>query len=132
MQEEKKAAHRQQIDYLTPERAPAESFCVLWWAALYTVLTVGAELTLDAIWADKQAHWPAVLLMALLLLASGAARRFRPERRHIALRLLPWLDLLVSFLVGAFVFREKNLRSKAIDLLLVLLGMVFLFIGSSR
>ncbi|MDY5673111.1 MAG: EamA family transporter, partial [Bacteroidaceae bacterium] len=41
-------------------------------------------------------------------------------------------SVLVSFLVGAFVFREKNLRSKAIDLLLVLLGMVFLFIGSSR
>lgn len=41
-------------------------------------------------------------------------------------------SVLVSFLVGAFVFREKNLRSKTIDLLLVLLGMVFLFIGSSK
>ena len=41
-------------------------------------------------------------------------------------------SVLVSFLVGAFVFREKNLRSKAIDLLLVLLGMVFLYIGSTR
>ena len=39
-------------------------------------------------------------------------------------------SVLVSFLVGAFVFRERNLRSKAIDLLLVLLGMVFLFIGT--
>ena len=37
---------------------------------------------------------------------------------------------LVSFLVGAYVFHEKNLRSKAIDLGLVLLGMVFLWIGS--
>lgn len=101
MRKERKAAHRQQIDYLTPERTPAEGFSVLWWAALYTVLTVGAELTLDAVWADKHAHWPAVLLMALLLLASGAVRRFRPGRRHIALRLLPWLDLLVSFLVGS-------------------------------
>lgn len=41
-------------------------------------------------------------------------------------------SVLVSFLVGAMVFHEKNLRSKAIDLLLVLLGMVFLFIGSSK
>ena len=41
-------------------------------------------------------------------------------------------SVLVSFLVGAFVFREKNLRSKIIDLLLVLLGMVFLYIGSTR
>ncbi|MGN0233288.1 MAG: EamA family transporter [Bacteroidaceae bacterium] len=41
-------------------------------------------------------------------------------------------SVLVSFLVGAFIFREKNLRSKTIDLLLVLLGMVFLYIGSIR
>ena len=39
-------------------------------------------------------------------------------------------SVLVSFTVGAFVFHEKNLRSKAIDLLLVLLGMIFLYIGT--
>ncbi len=39
-------------------------------------------------------------------------------------------SVVVSFLFGALVFREKNLRSKAFDLLLVLLGMVFLYLGS--
>ena len=39
-------------------------------------------------------------------------------------------SVVVSFLVGAMVFREKNLRSKAIDLLLVLIGMIFLYIGT--
>ena len=39
-------------------------------------------------------------------------------------------SVLVSFAVGAIVFREKNLRAKAFDLFLVLLGMVFLYIGS--
>jgi transporter family protein len=39
-------------------------------------------------------------------------------------------SVLVSFLFGAWVFREKNLRSKAVDLALVLLGMLFLYIGS--
>ena len=39
-------------------------------------------------------------------------------------------SVLVSFTVGAFVFHEKNLRSKAIDLFLVLLGMIFLYIGT--
>ena len=39
-------------------------------------------------------------------------------------------SVIVSFLFGAMVFREKNLKSKVIDLLLVLLGMVFLYIGS--
>lgn len=39
-------------------------------------------------------------------------------------------SVVVSFMIGAFLFHEKNLRSKAIDLFLVLLGMVFLFIGT--
>ena len=28
------------------------------------------------------------------------------------------------------VFREKNLKSKAIDLILVLIGMIFLYLGT--
>ena len=40
-------------------------------------------------------------------------------------------SVLVSFTVGAIVFHEKNLRAKAIDLALVLLSMVFLWLGSS-
>ena len=39
-------------------------------------------------------------------------------------------SVIVSFLCGAMFFHEKNLRAKAIDLALVLLGMVFLYIGS--
>ena len=39
-------------------------------------------------------------------------------------------SVIVSFLFGAMVFREKNLQSKAVDLVLVLLGMVFLYLGS--
>ncbi|MBQ8050721.1 MAG: DMT family transporter [Bacteroidaceae bacterium] len=39
-------------------------------------------------------------------------------------------SVIVSFLVGAIVFREKNLRSKAIDLALVLIGMIFLYLGA--
>lgn len=39
-------------------------------------------------------------------------------------------SVLVSFFVGALVFHEKNVRSKAIDLILVLLSMVFLYLGS--
>ncbi len=39
-------------------------------------------------------------------------------------------SVIVSFAVGAFLFHERNLRSKAIDLALVLIGMIFLFLGS--
>ena len=39
-------------------------------------------------------------------------------------------SVIVSFLCGAVLFHEKNLKAKAIDLALVLLGMIFLYIGS--
>jgi drug/metabolite transporter (DMT)-like permease len=39
-------------------------------------------------------------------------------------------SVIVSFLFGAMIFREKNLKSKAVDLLLVLVSMLFLYLGS--
>ena len=39
-------------------------------------------------------------------------------------------SVIVSFLCGAVFFHEKNLKAKALDLALVLLGMIFLWIGS--
>ncbi len=39
-------------------------------------------------------------------------------------------SVVVSFLFGAMVFHEKNLKAKVLDLALVLLSMLFLFIGS--
>ena len=39
-------------------------------------------------------------------------------------------SVVVSFMFGALFFHEKNRRSKVVDLALVLLGMLFLYIGS--
>lgn len=39
-------------------------------------------------------------------------------------------SVIVSFLFGAIAFRERNLKAKAADLALVLLGMLLLYIGS--
>lgn len=39
-------------------------------------------------------------------------------------------SVLISFGCGALLFHERNLRSKAIDLLFILIGMVLLYIGS--
>lgn len=40
-------------------------------------------------------------------------------------------SVIVSFLFGAVLLHEKNLKSKVVDLILVLLGMLFLYIGSN-
>lgn len=39
-------------------------------------------------------------------------------------------SVIVSFLFGAILFHEKNLKSKILDLILVLVGMFFLYLGS--
>ena len=39
-------------------------------------------------------------------------------------------SVLVSFAGAAIFFHEKNLKAKAVDLALVLLGMICLYIGS--
>lgn len=41
-------------------------------------------------------------------------------------------SVVVSFTFGALLFREKNLKSKAIDLILVLIGMIFLYLGTKQ
>ncbi len=39
-------------------------------------------------------------------------------------------SVIVSFLCGALLLRERNLKSKALDLVFILIGMILLYIGS--
>jgi transporter family protein len=39
-------------------------------------------------------------------------------------------SVIVSFICGALIFKERNLRAKALDLVLLLLGMIFIWIGT--
>ncbi len=39
-------------------------------------------------------------------------------------------SVVVAFLFGAFLLHEKNLKSKAVDLVLILIGLFFLYLGS--
>ena len=39
-------------------------------------------------------------------------------------------SVLVSFSIGAFFLKEKNIKAKAFDLALVFLSMILLYLGS--
>lgn len=41
-------------------------------------------------------------------------------------------SVIVSFLFGAMIFKEKNLKAKVLDLALVLLSMLLLYVGSCQ
>ena len=40
-------------------------------------------------------------------------------------------SVIISFICGALIFRERNLKAKALDLLLILAGMVLIWIGTA-
>ncbi|MBP3202087.1 MAG: EamA family transporter [Bacteroidales bacterium] len=54
----------------------------------------------------------------------------QPEALIAVVSMIRRGSVLVSFAIGAFILKEKNLRSKAWDLALLLLSMVFLYLGS--
>ena len=39
-------------------------------------------------------------------------------------------SVIISFLCGAMIFRERNLKAKALDLAFILIGMIFIWLGS--
>ena len=41
-------------------------------------------------------------------------------------------SVIVSFICGALIFRERNLRAKALDLVLILLGMALIWFGTTK
>lgn len=79
-------------------------------------------------------HWDwAIPLISLFLSAADFAYFYALSLDGALVSVVSMVrrsSVVVSFLVGAMVFHEKNLRSKAIDLLLVLIGMIFLYIGT--
>lgn len=79
-------------------------------------------------------HWDwCIILISLFLSAADFAYFYALGLDGAMISIVSMVrrgSVLVSFLFGALIFHEKNLRSKLIDLLLVLLSMLFLFIGS--
>lgn len=41
-------------------------------------------------------------------------------------------SVIISFICGAIIFKERNLRAKALDLALILMGMIFIWIGTIK
>ena len=79
-----------------------------------------------------QWKWPIIFIAVFLTLADYAYFVSLAQSASMVsiVSMIRRSSVIVSFLCGALLFREKNLRSKVIDLILVLLGLFFLLIGS--
>ena len=107
------------------------------WYNLYQLLLMGATILL--IWWPTRRkttpfhwHW-SILFISLFLSVADFVYFYALSQPGAMISIVSMVrrgSVVVSFAVGAMVFREKNLKSKAVDMLLVLLGMLFLYIGT--
>ena len=107
------------------------------WYNIYQCFMMGAMLML--LWWPKHKettpfHWSWSIVGVSLFLSIADFMYFYslslPEAMISIVSMIRRGSVIVSFTFGAMFFHEKNLKAKAFDLALVLLGMVFLYIGS--
>lgn len=83
---------------------------------------------------EQRFHWSwAIPMISLLLTAADMAylHALRDGAAMIAVvAMIRRSSVVVSFSCGALLFGERNLKAKALDLVLILVGMIFLYIGS--
>lgn len=109
------------------------------WYNLYQVLIMCPVILLLWMPMRKQStpfswRWT-IILISLFLCAADFAYFYAlslPGSMVSIVSMVRRGSVVVSFLFGAWVFREKNLKSKAVDLILVLIGMFFLYLGSRQ
>ena len=79
-------------------------------------------------------HWSwAIPMISVLITVADFAYFSALSEREAMISIVSMIrrgSVVVSFACGALLFREKNLRSKAVDLALILTGMIFLYFGS--
>ena len=107
------------------------------WYNIYQLFMMGAVLML-LWWPKRQASTPfrwdwCIILISIFLSAADfvyCSMRLSLINHDFVVSMVRRGSVIVSFIFGAMVFREKNLKSKAVDLALVLIGMIFLYFGS--
>lgn len=107
------------------------------WYNIYQCFMMGVMLLI--LWCPKRKsttpfkwHW-SIICVSMFLSAADFLYFYSlslPDAMISIVSMIRRGSVIVSFMLGALVFGEKNLFSKAIDLLLVLLGMFFLYVGS--
>jgi len=114
-----------------------ERLQVLSWYNIYQALMMAVMLAL--LWVPNRHrstpfhwHWTIPFISLFLcgadFLYMGALSQ--PEALISVVSMIRRGSVVVSFLFGALVFKEKNLKAKSLDLAFMLAGMVFLYLGS--
>ena len=110
---------------------------VLSWYTFYQLIFMSLLLGLSRVPSHHGAsgfswRWSIPLISLFLCLADFAYLRAlaQPGALISVISMIRRGSVLVSFLIGAFLLKEQNIKAKAFDLALVLLSMILLYLGS--
>lgn len=117
-----------------------EPMLVQSWFNLYQCLLMGAIVLVMNLCSSQQRNrrfvWRWSIPMISLFLAVADFCYFSALAQEGALVAVVSMirrgSVLVSFIFGALLLKEKNLKSKALDLLLIFIGLLLLYIGSTK
>ena len=106
------------------------------WYSFYQFLLM--SVIVGILWLPKRNeqkfHWSWAIPMISILLTTADMAYLNALGSSAAMiavvSMIRRSSVLVSFGCGALIFGERNLKAKALDLLLILVGMIFLYIGS--
>lgn len=107
------------------------------WYNLYQFLMMA--IVVGILWWPRRGHttpfrWSwAIPFISIFLSAADFAYFYAlrdPDAMISVVSMIRRGSVVVSFLCGAALFHERNLRSKAVDLAFILVGMFFLWLGS--
>lgn len=108
------------------------------WYNIYQCLMMGAMLLI--IWWPRRGQSTAfrwkhsIVLISIFLTVADFVYFYAltdPDAMISVVSMVRRGSVLVSFAIGAMIFKEKNLRSKAVDLIFVAISMICLWIGSN-
>lgn len=107
------------------------------WFIIYQCVLMGGALLVSRLF-DKTGGTPfrwrwSILGISLFICMADFAYFFSLSHDGAMISMVSMIrrgSVVVSFLFGAMIFREKNLKAKAFDMFLVLLGMLCIWIGS--
>ncbi|MBQ5936555.1 MAG: DMT family transporter [Bacteroidaceae bacterium] len=107
------------------------------WYNFYQCIMMGAAMLLLLWWPKRKESTPFkwrwnILLISVFLSVADYVYFYSLSLDGALISVVSMVrrsSVLVSFMLGALLFHEKNLRSKAIDLALVLLSMLLLWLG---
>lgn len=106
------------------------------WCNLYIALIIGAIILFKRIREEEPVKftWDWMLLLIAIFITGADFLYFyslsRPGALLSVISLTRRSSVIITFIGGALIFKEMNIKSKAIDLGIMLLGMVLIVLGS--